>query len=139
LDAVIEEGEEVVGNDAFEGFAVKVAETEPETIEFGAAEKGFAFRLEVVGEVADKVDGANGCQGKFLMFAVGGEEVEGINLSEARGIQVAANGFFIGQNDNDLFVRGGWGAIFQFSVGPIFSRSRAVWDKICQAMKSMLC
>jgi hypothetical protein len=59
------------------------------------------------------------------MLAVGSEKVEWINLAEAGGVQVAANGLFVGQNDDYLFVCGGWGAIFQFFVGPISAgRSR---------------
>src|SRR5438874_2145276 len=46
LDAVVEEAKKVVGDDAFKEFAVGVAEADPETVEFGSGEEGFAFRLE---------------------------------------------------------------------------------------------
>ena len=48
VEAVVEEAEEVVGDDAFEGVAVDEAEADPEAVEFGAAEKGFAFGFEIV-------------------------------------------------------------------------------------------
>ena len=64
-------------------------QAEPEAVEFGAAEKGFAFRFEVLFKVAHEVDGANFGEGKFVMLAVGREQVEGIDLAEARRIKVA--------------------------------------------------
>ena len=52
------------------------------------------------------------------MGAVLGEQVEGIKLTESRGIKVAAIGFAVVQFDDDLFVSGGWGAEFQRENGP---------------------
>ena len=37
LEAVVEQGEEVVGDHAFEGLAVDEAQADPEAVEFGAA------------------------------------------------------------------------------------------------------
>lgn len=37
LDAVIEKGEEVVGDDAFENFAIEIAQANPQTVELGTA------------------------------------------------------------------------------------------------------
>lgn len=134
MEAVVKEGKEIVRDYAFEGFAVKVAETQPEAVEFGAAQEGFAFGFEVVREIANEIDRANVSKREFLVLTIGSEQVERIDLAETRRIEVAANGFFARQNNDNLLVRGGWGAIFQFSVSP-----RAATDKICQSMKSMLC
>ena len=48
LDAVVENGEQIVGNDAFHGVAVEIAKANPKAIELGAAEEGLALGLEIV-------------------------------------------------------------------------------------------
>jgi len=72
LNAVVEEIQEIVGNYPFERIAVGIAQADPETVEFGAAEEGFAFRFEVSFKLANEVDGANTRKGNFLVLAVGG-------------------------------------------------------------------
>ena len=113
LDAVVKKREQVVGDDTFEGLAVEEAQAKPEAVEFGAAEKGAALGFEVVIEIADEVDGADFGERKLLVLAVLGQQVDGIELPEVRGIQVATKGFAVEQLDNDLFVGGGWSAKFQ--------------------------
>jgi len=113
LDAVVEEGQEIVGEDAFEGLAIEEAEAEPKAVEFGAAKKGFALGCEVVIEIADEINGANAGERKLLVFAIVSEEIEGIELAEARGIEIPAHGFVVVEFDDDLFVGGGWSAKFQ--------------------------
>src|SRR6266403_2149977 len=49
LHPVIEQGEQIVGDDAFQGFAVGVAKTYPQAVEFGPAKKRLPLRLEIVG------------------------------------------------------------------------------------------
>jgi hypothetical protein len=71
VEAVVEEAEEVVGDDAFESVAVDEAEADPEAVEFGAAEEGFAFGLEVVGELTNEIDGANFGERDFFVLAIG--------------------------------------------------------------------
>lgn len=83
LDAVVENGEKVIGNDAFESVAVEIAKTNPESIELGTAEESFALRLEVIGKLADKIDGTNPGERNFLVLAVRSEKVDGIGLAEA--------------------------------------------------------
>ena len=73
LDAVVEEVQKVIRNDAFEGFAVRVAKADPKTVQFGAAEENFALGLVVAFELADEVDGANPRERDFFVLAVGSE------------------------------------------------------------------
>jgi len=68
------------------------------------------------------------------VFAIGGEQVERIDLAEARGIQVAADGLLARQDNDDLLVRGSWSARFQVLASP-----RAVKGEICDLLKVMLC
>ncbi len=82
MEAVVEEAEEVVGDDAFEGVAVDEAEADPEPVEFRAAQEGFALGFEVVGEFADEIDGADFGKRDFFVFAVGSEQVDGVGLAE---------------------------------------------------------
>jgi len=47
------------------------------------------------------------------VLAVLGKEVERIELAEARGIEIAAEGLAVVELDDHLFVGAGWGAEFQ--------------------------
>ena len=98
----------------FEGVAVDESEADPEAIEFGTAEEGFALGLEVVGEFADEIDGADFGERDFFVFAVGSEQVDGVGLAEAGRIEVAAEALAVGESDDDFFVSRGWGARLQF-------------------------
>ena len=82
VEAVVEEAEEVVGDDAFEGVAVDEAEADPEAVELGAAEEGFALGLEVVRELTDEIDGSDFGERDFFVLAVGSEQVDGVGLAE---------------------------------------------------------
>jgi hypothetical protein len=131
VEAVVEEAEEVVGDDAFEGVAVDEAEADPEAVELWAAEEGFALGFEVVGELADEIDGADFGERDFLVFAVGGEQVDGVGFTEAGRVQIAADALAIGKSDDNFLVRRGWGARFQFvpgeSVRPKLNYLRNRW------------
>jgi hypothetical protein len=113
LDAVVEQREQIVGDYTFEGLAVKEAQAKPKAIEFGAAEKGATLGLEVVVKIADEIDGADADEGQLLMLAVGGEKVDGIELTETRGIEVPAERLAVVKLNDHLFVGAGWGAEFQ--------------------------
>jgi len=126
LHAVVQEREQVVGDDAFERVAVGEAETDPKAVEFGAAQEGFAVRLEVVGELADEIDRAHLDQGKLFVLAVAREEVDRFILAEARRVHIAADGFPVGKHHHDLLVRGGW--------GPILQRVRTSGTLICELL-----
>ena len=78
MEAVVQEAQEVIGDYAFEGFAVDEAEANPQAVEFGAAEESFAFGFEVVGELADEIDGADLGEGDFFVLTVGGQKVDGV-------------------------------------------------------------
>ena len=113
LDAVIEHREQVVGDHAFDGLAIAVAEANPESIQLGTAEEDLALGLEVVGKLANKIDGAHSGERDFLMLAVRGEKVDGVSLAETARVQIAAKGLFVGKKNDDFLVSRGWGAVFQ--------------------------
>jgi hypothetical protein len=113
LHAVVEEREQIVGDDAFEGVAVSIAEADPDAVELRSAEEDFALGLEVVGEVANEINGSNFGEGDGLVLAIGRQEVDGICLAEARRIEIAAQGLLVGEHDDHFLVGRGWGAIFQ--------------------------
>lgn len=96
MKAVVEQGEKVVRDYAFQGFVVGVAEADPQAVQFGTAEESLAFGLEVVVEVADEIDGADLGQRELFVLAVGGEEVDGVRLAQAAGVEIAAQGLFVG-------------------------------------------
>jgi len=113
METIVEEGEEIVGNDAFEGSVVAEADLDPEAVEFGAAEEGFAFGSEAFCEVANKVDGADFGKGHLLVLAVLRQKIESFGAGQAAGIEVAAQGGLAAELNNDLLVRRGWGSRLQ--------------------------
>src|SRR6266852_4385867 len=113
LHPVIEQGEQIVGDDAFQGFAVIVAKTYPQAVELGPAKKRLPLRLEIVGEFAHKENRADFSKRHFKVLTIRGQEVDGIALAQAHGIQIAAKRFLVSKHNDDLLVRGGWGAILQ--------------------------
>jgi hypothetical protein len=86
VEAVVEEAEEVVGDDAFKGVAVDEAEADPEAVEFGATEEGFALGFEVVGELADEINGADFGERDLFVFTVRSEQVDGVGNAQTRRI-----------------------------------------------------
>ena len=82
LQAVVEKSKQVVRDHTLEGLAVGVAQPDPQAIEFGPAKKGFALGLEIVREFADKIDGANACEGKFPVLTFECKEVHRIGLPQ---------------------------------------------------------
>jgi hypothetical protein len=113
LDAVVEHGEKIIWNHAFKSFAVAVAQTDPKSVELRPAEKGLTFGLEVIGKLSNKIDRAHLGEGNFLMLAVRCQQVYGIGLAQASGIQIAAQGLFVGKHNDDFLVGRGWGSVFQ--------------------------
>ena len=112
MEAVVEEGEEVVGDNAFKDGVVPEADFDPEAFEFGAAEEGFAFRGEALLEIADEVDPADLGEGNLLMLAVLGKEIEKFGATQTAGVEIAAKSRFVGEFNDDFFVRRGWGSRF---------------------------
>jgi len=104
LDTVVEEPEKVVGDDAFEGFAVGVAEADPEAVKFGSREEQFATRFEAAIEFADEIERANAFEGDLLVCAVGSQKVERINLTETGRVEVSLQGLAVHERDNDLLM-----------------------------------
>lgn len=47
------------------------------------------------------------------MLAIRGEQVDGIGLAKARGIQIAAKRLLVREDKYDFLMRGGWGAVSQ--------------------------
>src|SRR6266850_343873 len=69
LHPVIEQGEQIVGDDSLQRFPVVVAKAHPQTVELWAAKKGLTFRLEIVGELANEVNRADFPQRNFNVLA----------------------------------------------------------------------
>lgn len=107
MEALIEEGEEIVGDDAFEEGVVEEAKLDPEAVEFGSGEEGAALRIEIFGEIAHEVDGADFGEREFLMFAIGGEQIDGSSRAEGRGIEIARVGLAVEEFDDHFLVSRG--------------------------------
>ena len=111
--AVVQQREQVVGNNAFESVTICEAQAYPQAIELGAAQKSFAFRLKVVGKLPYKVDSADFSQRNLFVLAIGREDVDRVSLAESSWTKVATEGLLVQQFDNDFLVRRGWGSGLQ--------------------------
>lgn len=47
------------------------------------------------------------------MLTIGSQEVDGVSLAEPARIQIAAQGLFVGKDNDDLLMSRGWGSVFQ--------------------------
>lgn len=81
LNACVEHVEEVVGYDAFHYVVVAEAEADPEAVELGAAEEGFALGLEIVGEFADEVNRFDVVESQGAVLAVQREQIDGLGAT----------------------------------------------------------
>ncbi len=113
LDTVVEQGEQVIGDHSFDSFPVAVAQAHPQPIQLWTAEESFALRLEVIRELANEIDGTHPEERNLLMLAVRCEQVDGIGLAKPSGIQIAAQGLFVGEDNDDFLMSRGWGSVFQ--------------------------
>ena len=113
MQPVVHDCQQIIRDDAFKRVTVEKAQAEPKAVELGPAEKGFAFGLEVVVEVPNEIDAADFGKEKLLVLAAGREQVDRVDLSEARGVQIATKGLAVEQGDDDFLVGRGWGAKFQ--------------------------
>lgn len=82
-DAVVEQIEKVINNDALEDVLIAEAEADPEAVKLRTAEKGFALRLERLGELLDEIDGFDFGQRHGLKFAFAGEQFGCVRLTES--------------------------------------------------------
>ena len=78
MNAVVEEGKEVIGNNTLDRFAVVELQAHPQAVELGAAEEGLALGLEMVGKLAHEIDAAHVLQRHGLVRAVWCQHVEGL-------------------------------------------------------------
>src|ERR1700740_1553094 len=131
LQAIVDQREQVIGDDALERFIVRKAQTYPKPVKFGAAQKSFAFRLEVVGELADEIDGTDFSEGNLLVLAVGREDIDRFRLAGARRTEIAAQGFLVHKHYDDFLVRRGWGSVLQIRTYSL--------TLICETLGCMLC
>ena len=111
--AVVQQREQVVGNNAFESVTICEAQAYPQAIELGAAQKSLAFGLKVVRKLPYKIDSADFSQRNLLVLAVWGKDVDRVSLAESRWTEIATEGLLVQQFDNDFLVRRGWGSGLQ--------------------------
>ena len=113
MQTIVEQREQIVGDDALERIVVGEAQAHPKAIKLRAAKEGFAFGLEVVRKLPHEIDRADFRERNLLMLAVGREDVDRIRLAESGGTEIAAKGFLVQEDDDDLLVRRGWGSVLQ--------------------------
>jgi len=133
VQAVVKEGEQVVGDYAFEGHAVAEAHFYPQAVELWAVQEGPAFGSEVHVEIADEIDCADACDWDLFVLAFWREEIERFGASETGWIEEAAEGGPVVQFNDDFFVRRGWGSGLQVKA-PLIGQ-----EIVAEARTFMLC
>jgi len=93
LKAVVEQRKQIVGHNTFERVIVREAQAYPKPVKLWTTQEGLAFRLEVVRELADEINGAHFGKRNLFVLAVGSEDVDGVKLAESRRTEIAAEGF----------------------------------------------
>ena len=107
MDAMVEQPEQVVGDNALDDLIVVELQPHPQAVQFGSAEKDLAFGFEVLGKFAHKVDALDVPKRNGLMFPVRGEQINGVVAAELYRVQVAANIFAVKRPNDHFLVRGG--------------------------------
>src|SRR5882762_10907977 len=102
LYPVVEQGKQIVGDDAFQGFAVIVAKTHPQAFALRPAKKRLPLRLEIIGEFANKENRADFSKRHFNVLPIRGQEVDGIALAQAHWIQIAAKRLLVSKHNYDF-------------------------------------
>ena len=132
MQAVVEDRQKIVRHYALKDVVVGEAEANPKAVELRPAQESFALRLEVIGKLADKINGADPGERNLYVLAVRSEDVDRVRLPEPRGTEIATQGCLVQERDDDFFVRRGWGSILQRSA-------RTTIGKICETPGCMLC
>ena len=112
LHSSIQQGEQIVGDDALYGVFVAKLQADPQPIQLRPGEKCFAFGLEIVGEFAHEINAANFLYRKSSLLSFGREQVECFRIAELAGVQVAALNLAIEESHDDFLVRRGWSSYF---------------------------
>jgi hypothetical protein len=113
LQAVVEDRQKIVRHYALKDVVVGEAEANPKAVELRPAQKSFAFRLEVIRKLADKINGTNPGERNLDVLAVRSEDVDRVGLAESRRTEIAAHGGLVQKHDDDFLVRRGWGSVLQ--------------------------
>ena len=113
LQAVVDQGKQIIGDYTFESVTIREAQANPKPIELGAAKENFAFRLEIIRKLSDKIDRADFRERKLFVFTVRSEDVDRVGLAEPRWTEIAAKGFLVQKDDDNFLVRRGWGSVLQ--------------------------
>ena len=117
MHAAIQQGEQIIGDDAFNGVFVAELQADPQSIQLGPGEECLALGLEIVGEFAYKINTPNILHRKSPLLPIGCEQLKCLRIAELAGVQVPAQDAAIKESHDDFFVRRGWSSYFHGS-GP---------------------
>ena len=110
MDAAIQEGQQVVGHDAFDALVVAELEAHPKSVELGPGKECFAFGFKIIGKVAHEINAAHILDGDIAMLALRSQQVNRFGVSQFARIQVPSMRGSVQQSHDDFFESGGWGA-----------------------------
>src|SRR5579864_961810 len=115
LHAAIQQGEQVIGDDALNGVFVPELQADPQSIQLGPGEESLALGLEIVGEFAHEIYTPNILHRKTPLLPIGREQLECLRIAELAGVQVTAQVGAIEESHDDFLVRRGWSSYFHGS------------------------
>jgi len=73
------------------------------------------------------------------VLAVGSEQIDGVELAEARGIEVTAHRLLVSEHNDNFFVRRGWGSSFQNSMNPVRNDANLPIGKMYVMLSTFSC
>src|SRR5580700_457271 len=100
LDAAIQNLQQLVHNDAFQGIAVAKGQPQPQAFQFWTAQEGFALREVSLIEVIHEVNRLNLVGGYSLMLAISRQQINSVGTRQFRRIHIA---FMRGQVQQEYY------------------------------------
>ena len=91
LDAAVEQGKQIVGDNAFDAIIVTKFQAYPKSLQLWPGQKNFALRFKIVGELSHEINAADILDCNHAMLAFAGQQVERFNISHFSGIEVTAH------------------------------------------------
>lgn len=86
MHTAVEQGKQIIGNDALDDIAVDISQPDPQAVEFGTAEEGFAFGLKAVTEFPNEINSPDFFESNRFVLAFNRQEIDVLGGAERRRV-----------------------------------------------------
>jgi hypothetical protein len=112
LHSPVEQGKQIIGDNALDCFAVAKFQAHPQSIQLGPGKKRFALRLKIFTEIAHKINASHFSQDKIALFSIRSEQFYGFVFAEPTWIQVSPQVVAIEESHDNFLMRRRWSSHF---------------------------